>query len=68
MNTEPNRVIKRLYSVKEAAAYLGRSEWSVRRLLWSGLLPEVRIAKRRVQVDIRDLDSFIEHNKAPVAA
>jgi excisionase family DNA binding protein len=67
MNAEPKRFVKRLYSVEEAAAYLGRSEWSVRRLLWNGLLPEVRIG-RRVQVDIHDLDSFIEHNKAPIAA
>jgi excisionase family DNA binding protein len=67
MNTEPKKIIKRLYSVEEAAVYLGRSEWSVRRLLWNGLLPEVRIG-RRVQVDIRDLDVFIEHNKAQLAA
>jgi len=67
MNAEQNRITKRLYTVEEAAMYLGRSVWSVRRLIWDGLLPEVRIDKR-VQVDIRDLDAFIEHNKQQLAA
>jgi len=53
---------KRLYSVAEAAIYLGRSPWSVRRLIWSGELPEVR-AGRRVHLDIKDMDAFIEKNK-----
>jgi excisionase family DNA binding protein len=59
---ESTRVSKRLYSVAEAAHYLGRSAWSVRRLIWSGELPEVR-AGRRVHLDIRDMDEFIEKNK-----
>ena len=53
---------KRLYSLPEAAVYLGRSEWSVRRLIWAGELPSVR-AGRRVHVDVRDMDVFIERNK-----
>jgi excisionase family DNA binding protein len=56
------KVPKRLYSVPEAALYLGRSSWSVRRLIWSGELPEVR-AGRRVHLDINDMDAFIEKNK-----
>jgi excisionase family DNA binding protein len=57
------KVSKRLYSVPEAALYLGRSSWSVRRLIWSGELPEVR-AGRRVHLDIKDLDTFIDRHKA----
>ena len=53
---------KRLYSIAEAAHYLGRSTWSVRRLIWSGELPQVR-AGGRVHVDVQDLDEFIEKNK-----
>lgn len=53
---------KRLYSLPEAAIYLGRSTWSVRRLIWSGELPQVR-AGGRVHLDLRDLDEFIEKNK-----
>ena len=56
------RPLKRLYSLPEAATYLGRSTWSVRRLIWSGELPQVR-AGGRVHLDVRDLDEFIEKNK-----
>ncbi len=53
---------KRLYSVAEAAEYLGRSVWSLRRLIWDGELPSVR-AGGRVHVDVRDMDEFIEKHK-----
>lgn len=53
---------KRLFSLSEAAAYLGRSTWSVRRLIWSGALPSVR-AGGRVHVDVRDMDAFIDKHK-----
>ena len=53
---------KRLYNLPEAAAYLGRSLWSVRRLIWNGKLPVVREGKR-VQIDLQDMDEFIEKNK-----
>jgi len=53
---------KRLFSIPEAATYLGRSVWSVRRLIWNGDLPQVR-AGGRVHVDIRDMDEFIDKNK-----
>jgi excisionase family DNA binding protein len=59
---ESKRIPKRLYNVSEAATYLGRSPWAVRRLIWSGMLPEVR-AGRRVHVDIQDMDTFIQDNK-----
>lgn len=54
--------IKRLFSIPEAAIYLGRSDWSIRRLIWNGDLPQVR-AGGRVHVDIRDMDEFIDKNK-----
>ncbi len=59
MNTPP---LKRLFTLSEAATYLGRSVWSVRRLIWNGDLPQVR-AGGRVHVDIRDMDEFIDKNK-----
>jgi excisionase family DNA binding protein len=61
VNTQP-KVLKRLYSLPEAAVYLGRSEWSVRRLIWAGELPSVR-AGRRVHLDVCDMEAFIENNK-----
>ena len=53
---------KRLYSVPEAAEYLGRSVWSIRELIWNGSIPCVRMG-RRVHLDIIDLDNWIERNK-----
>ncbi len=54
--------VKRLYTLHEAGIYLGRSTWSVRRLVWDGDLPTVR-AGGRVHVDVQDMDEFIERNK-----
>ena len=54
--------IKRLFSIPEAAIYLGRSVWSIRRLIWNGDLPQVR-AGGRVHVDVKDMDAFIDKNK-----
>lgn len=56
------RATKRLYSIEEAAQYLGRSEWGIRRLIWKGKLPQVKCDKR-VHLDIQDMDRFIETNK-----
>ena len=53
---------RRLLSLNEAATLLGVSTASIRRLMWSGKLPSVRIL-RRIQIDIRDLDRFIERSK-----
>ena len=53
---------RRLLTLKEAAAVLGVSVATVRRLVWSGTLPTVRLT-RRLQVDIYDLDRLIERTK-----
>jgi len=52
----------RLLSVKEAAAYLSVSPWTIRSLGWNGEIPEVKIG-RRVLYDRLDLDRFIERSK-----
>jgi excisionase family DNA binding protein len=59
---EGERPRKRLYTIAEAAEYLGRSPWAVRSMIWSGKLPAVRDGKR-VLVDVYDLDRWIENNK-----
>ena len=46
--------------------YLGRSTWSVRRLIWEGTIPAVRIAGR-VHLDVQDLDNLIERAKVQEA-
>lgn len=51
-----------LLSVKDAGVYLGRSEQSIQHLIFSHELPVVRVG-RRVHLDRRDLDLWIEKNK-----
>jgi excisionase family DNA binding protein len=57
-----SKIPKRLYSVPEAALYLGRTVCAVREMLWSGKLPCVKDG-RRVLLDVRDMDAWIEKNK-----
>ena len=60
-----NPLSKRLYTLKEAAEYLGRSEWSMRELIWAGRIPVVRVdGGRKIFVDILDLMEFVEKNKS----
>lgn len=56
---------KRLYTLKEGAAYLGRSEWGMRELIWAGVIPVVKPrTARKIFLDINDLDRFVEANKS----
>ena len=60
-----NPLAKRLYTLKEAAQYLGRSEWSMRELIWSGTISVVRgEGTRKIFLDIIDLDEYVSHNKS----
>jgi excisionase family DNA binding protein len=53
---------KRLYSVKEAAKYLGHTVWGIRSLIWSGTFPIIQYGRKQY-IDITDLDDFIGKNK-----
>ena len=55
-------VPKRLFDIKEAAHYLGRSVWAIRELYYKGALECVR-AGRRMHFDVEDLDKWIEDHK-----
>ena len=57
-----DRLQKRLYSVDEAAVFLGRTPGAVRELIFKGKLPKVAI-DRRVQLDRHDLDRLIDTHK-----
>jgi hypothetical protein len=60
-----NPLGKRLYTLKEAAEYLGRSVWGMRDLIWKQVIPVVKQPMcRKIYLDINDLDKFIEKNKA----
>lgn len=64
----PMRIIpKRLYSIKESAVYLGRSVWAVREMLWAGKIPFVKDG-RRLLLDIRDMDTWIESSKTQISS
>jgi excisionase family DNA binding protein len=56
------RVQPALLNVKEAAIYLGRTEQSIQHLIFDRELPVVRVG-RRVHLDRKDLEAWIEKNK-----
>ncbi len=58
----PKGPAKRLYSVPEAACYLGRTVDGLREMLWAGKLPYIKDG-RRVLLDVQDMDRYIEANK-----
>ena len=52
----------RLLTLPETAEYLNCSLVTVRRLIWDGRLPSVKW-DRRLRLDIRDLEQFVENHK-----
>ena len=55
---------KRLYALKEAGVYLGRTEWGMRELIWSGQIPVIRNqGGRKIFIDVLDMDAFINKQK-----
>ena len=57
-----NPLSKRLYTLPEAAHYLGRTLWSMRELIWKGSIPIVREGKR-IFIDINDLHVYVTKHK-----
>lgn len=53
---------RRLITLAEAAELLGLSVASIRRLVWAGRLPVVRLT-RRIQIDMRDLERLVDRSK-----
>jgi excisionase family DNA binding protein len=58
----PVAMTKRLLTIEQAGEYLGRSRESMQHLVSSGKLPTVR-SDRRVFLDLKDLEGWIETNK-----
>jgi excisionase family DNA binding protein len=52
----------RLLTVEQAAVYIGRTKDAIQHMIASCKLPTVR-SDRRVFIDMRDLDAWIEGNK-----
>lgn len=66
INHQPERpkqpVVNRLLTVREAAAYIGRTEQALQHLIHKRQILVVRRG-RRVHLDRNDLDRWIEENK-----
>jgi excisionase family DNA binding protein len=63
LNPVSQRPNKRLYSLKEASEYLGRGIWAIRRMIWNGEIAYVKAGQRRILLDIKDMNDWIEKNK-----
>ena len=60
-----NPLCKRLYTLKEAAEFLGRSIWGMRDLIWKGAIPVVKETEgRKIFIDVLDLESYVDRNKS----
>lgn len=57
-----DRPTKRLYDIKEASLYIGRSVCALREMIWAGKIPVVKDG-RRVLLDVYDMDRWIEQSK-----
>ena len=57
--------MKRLYNMEEAAFYLGRTLDALREMVWAGRLPYVKDGKR-ILLDIKDMELWIERNKQAI--
>jgi excisionase family DNA binding protein len=54
-----------LLSLKDAAQYLGLSDWALRERVWQGHIPFVRFpGGKKMFFHAPDLEQFIEDNKA----
>ena len=62
-----NPMCPRLLPLKKAADYLGLTVWALRERIWAGQLPVVKFpGGRKMYLDVRDLDGFVERNKMTI--
>lgn len=54
---------KRVLTLEEAAEYLSISPWSIRKMIWAGVLPRLDIGVRKILIDKADIDFLIERSK-----
>lgn len=62
ISNPPDKSRKRLYTIKEAAVYLGRTDWGLREMIWAGKISVIRDG-RRILLDIADMDEWINRNR-----
>ena len=62
IDSKPDFQACRLLDMNSAGQYVGLSYWTIRAMIFRGEIPFIR-AGRRILVDIRDLDAWVEANK-----
>lgn len=60
------QVESRYCTIPEAATYIRARVWTIRTLIWQKQIPHARIGKRIV-LDKRDLDNYLQSQKQAVA-
>jgi excisionase family DNA binding protein len=55
--------IKRYLNIKEAGEYLGLSTWTVRDLAGRGDIQSIKVSRKILRFDIKDIDRFMERKK-----
>jgi len=60
--SQPTVNTKRLFSIKELASEIGGTIWFWRSMIWDAQIPYVQVGKKMF-VDTKDIDVFIEKNK-----
>ena len=62
-----NQKIPRLLPLKKAAEFLGLTVWGMRERIWAGDIPVVRFTGgRKMFIDTKDIEAFIERNKMTI--
>jgi hypothetical protein len=56
----------RLLPLKDAAAWLGLSVWSLRERIWAGDIPVRFPGGRKMFIDVQDLEQFVQKNKTTI--
>ena len=62
MSKTNRKPVQRLYALKDAAIYMGRSPWGMREMCWKGRLPYIQDGKK-IYFDVKDLDRYIDNLK-----
>jgi excisionase family DNA binding protein len=58
---------RRLVRLKQASEYLSLSPWALRRIIQAGEIPIVKVGEGAPWLlDLRDLDSWVDHHKHTV--
>jgi excisionase family DNA binding protein len=65
MQSTESVVAPRLITIQEAAKVLGGTTWNVRRLIWNGKLPYVKVGKR-FNIPVEALEIFVSENQRRV--